>query len=138
MSPTEKISSNGEYKLVWEPLAFAVGHYDTSGYPGGGKNIILAGHNNTLGDIFRYLDQLNQGDEVTLFTEDREYHYQVKEKIIIPYLGFEAEGDAMLQNLSAPQSSEIVTLLSCWPYLTNANRIAIIAVPLSDGDENVH
>ncbi len=138
MSPTEKILSSGESMFVWEPLAFAVGHYDSSGNPRGGNNIVLAGHNNTLGDIFRDLDQLNQGDEVILFTEDGEYHYQVWEKIIVPYLGAETEGDAKLQSLSAPQSSEMVTLLSCWPYFTNANRIAIIAVPLSGRDENDH
>lgn len=134
--PTEQISSNGENKFVWEPPAFIAGHYNSSGNPGGGSNIVLTGHNNTLGDIFRDLDQLNEGDEVILFTESGEYHYQVLEKIIVPYLGAETEGEATLQSLSAPQSSEMVTLLSCWPYFTNANRIVIIAVPLSNGSEN--
>lgn len=138
ISPTEKISSNGEMRLVWETVTNAVAHYDTSGNPGGRENIVLAGHNNMQGEVFRYLNQLNPGDEVILFTESNELHYQVTQKFIIPYLGVEAEGDAKLQSFAAPQSTEMVTLISCWPYLTNANRIVIIAMPLFDGDKNDH
>jgi sortase A len=136
ISPTEKIAYSGESTFMWEPVASAVGHYDTSGNPGGGGNIVLAGHNNTQGEVFRYLNQLNPGDEVILFTEVSEHHYQVQQKSIIPYLGVEKEGDVILQSFAAPQATEMVTLISCWPYATNANRIIIIAVPFSSGDAN--
>jgi sortase A len=138
ISPTEKSSGNGAKKLVWEPVPFAVEHYDTSGNPGGGENIVFAGHNNTEGEVFRDLNQLNLGDDVILFTELSEFHYQVQQKIIIPYLGVETEGDAKLQAFAAPHSSEMVTLISCWPYATYSKRIVIIAVPVSSGDENGH
>jgi LPXTG-site transpeptidase (sortase) family protein len=134
--PTEKRSSNGEYQLVWEPVAFAVAHYNTSGYPGAGRNIVLVGHNNTEGEVFRYLNDLNPGDEVILFNEIKEFHYQVQQKVIIPYLGSEREGEAQLQAFAAPQPAEMVTLISCWPYATNANRIVVIAAPIPGWGEN--
>lgn len=134
ISPTEKRAWNGESMLVWEPLAYAVGHYDTSGSPGGGGNIVLAGHNNTLGEVFRQLNDLNPGDEVILFNELKEFHYQVQQKMIIPYLGVERTGEAQIQALTAPKPAEMVTLISCWPYATNANRIVVIAVPAPGGD----
>jgi sortase A len=129
VSPTEEILPNGESRFVWEPVDFAVGHYDTSGNPGGGENIVLTGHNNMAGKVFRYLNDLNPGDEVILFNGASEFHYQVQQKSIISYLGAEIEGDAQLQALAGPQPSERVTLISCWPYATNANRIVVIAVP---------
>jgi sortase A len=135
VSPTEKILSNGESRFEWEPVAFAVGHFDSSGNPGGGGNIVLAGHNNMAGEVFRNLNDLNPGDEVILFNAAGEFHYQVQQKSIIPYRGAEMEGDAQLQFFAGPQPTEMVTLLSCWPYATNANRIVVIAVPIIGGDQ---
>jgi len=133
ISPTEKIFSSGESVFAWEPLPNSVAHYDSSSNPGGGGNIVLNGHNNTLGEVFRYLNLLNPGDEVILYTEIDEFHYQVQQKVIFPYVGAEAEGDLLLQVYAAPQSTEIVTIISCWPYATNASRIIIIAVPIPKG-----
>jgi len=130
--PIDKSSSSGGRNPVWEPIAFAVGHYNTSGHPGEGRNIVLTGHNNTQGEVFRYLDQLRPGDQVILFTEENEFYYQVQKKFIIPYIGVEEDGDAMLQSYAAPQATEMVTMISCWPYATNLHRIVIIAVPFSD------
>lgn len=134
ITPTEKKISGGLSNFTWEPAAYAVGHYSTSGNPGEGMNIVLAGHNNTLGEVFRNLNQLSPGDEIVLFTEAGEFHYQVTGKYLIPYLGAEQEGDAQLQYYAAPQSSEMVTLISCWPYATNSHRIVIAAVPVDGGD----
>jgi sortase A len=129
--PKEETSVFGKEKIIWEPVAFSVGHYNTSGNPGEGANIVLAGHNNTEGAVFQHLDQLEPGDELILFTENNEFHYQVQKKYIIPYFGVEEQGDAILQSFAAPRPSEMVTLISCWPYATNSHRIVIIAIPYS-------
>jgi LPXTG-site transpeptidase (sortase) family protein len=130
-----EVSANGEIKFIWDTPVFVVGHYDSSGNPGGGENIVLLGHNNTQGEVFRYLDRLAVGDKLILFTEENEFHYDVQKKFIIPYLGVEEQGDAMLQSYSAPQSTEMVTVISCWPYATNSHRIVIIAIPSSGRGE---
>jgi len=132
VSPLEIFDSSGQMASVWDSAAYAVGHYETSGNPGGGRNIVLAGHNNTLGEVFRYLDRLTPGDGLILYTEDREFDYVVQKKYIIPFVGDEDTGNAQLQAYSAPQSTEMVTLISCWPYATNANRIVVVALPPTD------
>ena len=58
--------------------------------------------------------------------------------MISPYVGAEEEATKQIQALTAPQSSERVTLISCWPYATYTNRIVIVAVPLSEGGGSVY
>lgn len=118
----------------WDPPNYAAGHYDSSGNPGEGRNIVFQGHNNLAGEVFRDLDQLVPGDEIILLTNVGEFHYQVQQKVIIPYVGHEAEANQQIGALSAPQSSEMVTLISCWPYYTFTSRIVVVAVPLFGGD----
>ena len=119
--------------LIWDPPGYAAGHYDSSGNPGEGRNIVFQGHNNMAGEVFRDLNQLVPGDEIILLTDSGEFHYQVQQNIIIPYVGHEAEANVQIGALSAPQSSEMVTLISCWPYYTFTSRIVVVAVPLSGG-----
>jgi sortase A len=119
---------DGSY--IWDTPNYAAGHYDSSGNPGEGRNIVLNGHNNMAGEVFRDLNKLIPGDEIILLTDGGEFHYQVQQKVIIPYAGHEAEADQQISALSAPQSSEMVTLISCWPYYTFTNRIVVVAVPL--------
>jgi sortase A len=119
--------------FIWDPPNYAAGHYNSSGNPGGGRNIVFQGHNNMAGEVFRDLNKLEPGDEIILMTEAGEFHYQVQQKVIIPYVGHEAEANLQIGALSAPQSSEMVTLISCWPYYTFTNRIVVVAVPLSEG-----
>jgi LPXTG-site transpeptidase (sortase) family protein len=137
ISPTHRIVSGSE-KFIWDPLPYEAAHLETSGKPGEGTNIVLLGHNNTLGEVFRNLDKLNLRDEIIIYTEAAEFHYEVQKIFFVPYQGMEAEGDAMLKSYSAPTSSETLTLISCWPYLTNVNRIVIQAAPLLDGGNDAN
>ena len=120
--------------FIWDAPNYAAGHYNSSGNPGGGRNIVFNGHNNMAGAVFRDLNKLVPGDEIILLTDAGEFHYQVQQKVIIPYVGHEAEANLQIGALSAPQSSEMVTLISCWPYSTFTNRIVVVAVPLFGGD----
>lgn len=120
----------GDGSFIWDPPNYAAGHYNSSGNPGEGRNIVFLGHNNIYGEVFRDLNKLIPGDEIVLLTDASEFHYQVQQKVIIPYVGHEAEANLQIGEMSAPQSSEMVTLISCWPYTTYTSRIVIVAVPL--------
>lgn len=103
----------------WEQLKRGVGQWIGSPKPGGNGNIVLSGHNDMYGEVFRYLDRLNPGDRVILFTSRRQYTY-----III--------GTQMVEptavEVMAPTPDARVTLISCHPYLVNDHRIVVSAV----------
>jgi LPXTG-site transpeptidase (sortase) family protein len=98
-----------------------------------GTNIVLVGHNNTAGAVFRRLSHVGIGDEVILFTADDEFRYKVQKNTILRFTGAEREAEAQLRFYTAPKSSERVTLVSCWPYATNAHRVVVVAFPSFGG-----
>jgi len=102
----------------WEQLKKGVGQHLGTANPGQPGNLVLSAHNDIFGEIFRDLDQLQTGDEVILFTNQRSYTYIVVDsKIVQP-----TEVKYM-----APTNQPTVTLISCYPYLVDDQRIVIIA-----------
>ena len=102
----------------WEQLKKGVGQYLGSANPGEPGNLVLSAHNDIFGEIFRYLDRLRPGDLVIVFTNQRSYTYIVVDtKIVEP-----TAAEVMAQT---PHSQ--VTLISCYPYLKDTQRIVVIA-----------
>ncbi|KUO20297.1 class E sortase [Streptomyces dysideae] len=54
-----------------------VGHYPGTQQPGQAGNFALAGHRNTHGEPFRYIDRLERGDTVAVETRGAVYTYAV-------------------------------------------------------------
>lgn len=54
-----------------------VGHYPQTAQPGRAGNFALAGHRNTHGEPFRYINRLRAGDEVKVETREAVYTYVV-------------------------------------------------------------
>ncbi len=103
----------------WESLKSGVGMNASSGLPGKPGNIILSGHNDIFGQVFRELDQLQPGDEILLLTEKNAYTYTVSgTEIVEP-----TQVDVMRQT-----EESTLTLISCYPYLVDTQRIVVTAV----------
>lgn len=128
--PRIRMNDRGEKYWEWEVAEYAVGHQNLSGAPGEGENIVLAGHNNTKGQVFRALPQVSLGDEVVVHTTRGAFPYVVTERTIVPYRADPAKGDAVLQEYAGRTGDERLTLISCYPYVTNADRIVVVAKPL--------
>ena len=45
----------------WDVAAYAAGWHKNSSLPGTGGNVVMSGHNNILGAVFREFDQLKKG-----------------------------------------------------------------------------
>lgn len=59
-------------------LKQAVGHFTSSALPGEGSNMTLIGHNNfILSEPFKKLDNVKEGELVTISTLDKDYTYEV-------------------------------------------------------------
>lgn len=123
----QQVGSGANAKYVWETPAYAVGHRSASENPGQRGNIVLSGHNNTLGEVFRDLHKLEPGDVIYLYTFDEEFVYVVQEKNLAPGVS-PAESDmAQHARYTARTPDETLTLVSCWPYVTYTHRIYITA-----------
>lgn len=103
----------------WEQLKKGVGHQPGTANPGERGNLVLAAHNDIFGEIFRDLDRLRPGDEIVVYAIDQSYRYVVAETRIV------APTDVEVMN---PTSEPTVTLISCYPYLVDTQRIVVIAV----------
>jgi len=102
----------------WEQLKKGVGQNVGSADPGQNGNVILSAHNDVYGELFRYLDKLAPGDQVILYTQQRQYVYVVDRTAIVEPTAVE---------VLATTGSPTVTLISCYPYLVDKQRIVVFA-----------
>jgi len=102
----------------WEQLKKGVGQYIGSSAPGRDGNLVLSAHNDVYGEIFRYLDRLVPGDQVIVYTQQRQFTYVVDRTVLVEPTAVE---------VMAPTSAPTVTLISCYPYLVNNQRIVVFA-----------
>lgn len=103
----------------WEQLRRGVGHRVSTANPGERGNMVLSAHNDIFGEIFRHLDGLEEGDEVLVHTQTQVYTYLVVEVRII---------EPTDVGVMDPTHEPTTTLVSCYPYLVDTQRIAVIAV----------
>ena len=108
----------------WEQLKKGVGQHLGTADPGKAGNVVLSAHNDIFGEIFRDLDQLKPGDEVVLFTNQRSYTYTVVDSQVVEPTAVE---------VMAPTKQATVTLISCYPYMVDDQRIVITARLQSGG-----
>ncbi len=102
----------------WEQLKKGVGQNVGSANPGDNGNVVLSAHNDVYGELFRYLDKLVPGDQVILYTQQRQYVYVVDRTAIVEPTAVE---------VMASTGSPTVTLISCYPYLVDKQRIVVFA-----------
>lgn len=102
----------------WEQLKKGVGQYVGSVSPGEEGNVVLSAHNDVYGELFRYLDRLAPGDQVVIYSQQRQYTYIVDRTVIVEPTAVE---------VMASTGSPTVTLISCYPYLVNDKRIVVFA-----------
>lgn len=100
----------------WESLKNGIGLNASSSAAGKPGNVILSGHNDIFGQVFRDLDQLKPGDEIIVLTEKNAYTYSVQNtEVVLPN-----QVEVMAQT-----TDETITLISCYPYLVDDKRIVI-------------
>lgn len=108
----------------WEELKKGVAQHIGSADPGQAGNLVLSAHNDVYGEIFRYLDKLQPGDQIIVYTAQHSYTYVVTEVQIVEPTDVE---------VMAPSLTPTVTLISCYPYLIDNQRI-IVQASLQTGD----
>ncbi len=105
-------------------LAKGVGHHPTTSYPSkDGGNVVLSGHRFRFGGnpaykVFKNLDELENGDEISLFYFGKEYVYKVRDQKVVK--------DSDVSILKNTDKSQL-TLYTCTPIGTAFRRLVYIA-----------
>lgn len=133
------LSTVGEQAIsAWESLPVgAAGWHTNSAVPGEGSNVVISGHHNIAGEVFRHLVDLKPGDEIIVEYAGRDYYYHVSEKLILPEKYTSPE--QRLQNATwiLPTHEERLTLVTCWPYENNTHRLVLVALPENEYESKV-
>lgn len=101
---------------AWEQLRKGVGQFVGSTNPGQRGNLVLSAHNDIFGELFRDLDQLKAGDEILIQTASQEFIYRVTGTRVV-----EPTEVSVLE----PTAKSTITLISCYPYLVDNQRIVV-------------
>jgi sortase A len=101
-----------------EQLKKGVGQHIGTPNPGQAGNIVLSAHNDIFGEIFRDLDKLQKGDEIIIYTSTRPYIFIVQQTQIV---------DPTQVDVMGSTQESIVTLISCYPYMVDKQRIVVTA-----------
>lgn len=102
----------------WEQLKKGVAQHLGTADPGQDGNVVLSAHNDVFGEIFRHLDRLQEGDEVIVYTNERAFVYVVQQTQVVE--------PTQVEVMAATQEP-VVTLISCYPYLIDNQRIVVTA-----------
>jgi sortase A len=127
----DMVDRNGAMVATWIVPANAAGWHVSSALPGHGENVVLSGHHNIEGKVFRYVVNLHIGDEITLYVGDAAYVYVVTEKYILKEAGMPLAVRKKNAQWILPTGDERLTLVTCWPYEWpgNTHRVIVVALP---------
>jgi len=121
------------YRQWLAPDARTVGWQPSSASLGIHGNTVLVGHHNIDGEVFRDLEKLEVGDQITVYSGEKVFEYRVQLKVILPEK--HASIETRLENARWIQTTqdERITLVTCWPYETNTHRLILVAGPVDWG-----
>ena len=125
------VEQGGQASQVWTVVDQVVGWHKTSALPGSTGNVVLNGHHNIKGEVFRYLVDVEVGDRVTLYARDQAFEYAITEKQILKEKGEPLEVRQQNAIWMEPTPDERVTMITCWPYTNNTHRLIVVAKPTS-------
>lgn len=134
--PVINISDDNLIKRDWgalekdlqQGLRNGVVHYPGTPWPGQSGNVVITGHSSyypwdpgRFKDVFAVLHNVNIGDEIIVFHNQRKYRYKVSNtKVVLPQ-EVQVLGDT---------GDNRITLLTCTPIGTNLKRLIVTALPV--------
>jgi LPXTG-site transpeptidase (sortase) family protein len=115
---------------VWDVASYAAGWQINSAKPGQVGNMVLSGHHNILGEVFRYVVNLKVGDPIIIYAGGTAYNYRVTDNFILPDKYVSAQQRIKNGKWIGEFPDERLTLVTCWPYTNNTHRVIVIAKPV--------
>lgn len=124
---------DGQRVYQWTaPDFYAAGWHHESAELGEQGNVVINGHHNVYGEVFRNLNQLEQGDRILVYANEEAgaFRYEVTRVMTLNErdqpLEVRAENARWIQSTD----DERLTLITCWPYESNSHRLIVVAKPI--------
>ncbi|MCS7351391.1 MAG: sortase [Anaerolineae bacterium] len=118
------------YREWMAPDRYAAGWHPTSARAGAPGNMVLSGHNNIMGSVFRRLADVKIGDRIWIYTRERVFLYEVTERHILLERGQPLQVRQANARWIGPFPDERLTLVTCWPPWSNSHRLVVVAHPV--------
>ncbi len=127
------------------------GHHINSALLGDESNLVISGHNNIYGEVFKpisfawdnasrvqvdnFTDQSDilNGRTVELFdAAGREFKYTISAFYRLKDTGVSTQQRIANGRFMEPTDQAQVTIITCWPPTSNTHRLVVVAVPATD------
>ena len=103
---------------TWEQLKKGIAQHLGTADPGQPGNMVVSAHNDIFGQIFRDLDRLQPGDTVEVYTQAEKFVYVITGTRLV---------EPTEVGVMEPTVGPTLTLISCYPYLVDTQRIVVFA-----------
>ncbi|MFN8492893.1 MAG: sortase [Caldilineaceae bacterium] len=121
------VGVNGAAYSEWEDIQYAAGWQKNSALPGTAGNVVLNGHNNIDGAVFRDLWKVTAGETIYVYANQKQYTYKVDSVQLRPEINVDAAERAQTAALIRQSDDHRLTLISCWPPNSNTHRVFVQA-----------
>ncbi|GEM_PF-3473266 len=120
---------------TWETADYAAGYHVGTAYPGEAGNVVISGHNNIKGAVFRPISILGDPDVpfpkgIAVYVTDakgRVFLYRFAEMYKVREAGASLEERIRNASLIGPTTEPVLTLVTCWPVTGNTHRVIVRA-----------
>jgi sortase A len=103
-------------------LSQGPGHYSNTHFPGQDTTVAIAGHRTTFGAWFRNINDIRDGDWITLQMPYATFHYRVQYHQVVPNDDWK---------IIRPQGYERLVLSACHPLYSSSHRWVVYAKGMS-------
>lgn len=125
--PAGWVEQSGRH--VWSVPDHAAGWHLGSARVGEAGNLVLSGHNNIGGSVFRHLDDVEVGDVVVVGSLTERRRFEVTRRLILREALQSEEQRADHARWIGDFGEERVTLVTCYPAWANTHRLIVVAKP---------
>lgn len=124
---TQRQIAEGVGSDVLNSTRLGIGHYVRTVLPGEVGNFAIASHRSAYGGGMHLIDKLRVGDAIYVQTKDGWYTYRFRN---YEYVKSDGVGilDDIPQGLGVPSGQRIITLITCNPLYSTAERIAAYGI----------
>lgn len=136
---TVERQADGQEVANWDVDKYRVGHHKGTSNPGGGGNIVLAGHSGGRAYPFNDIFYLKPGDLIQLYSNGQIYDYAVSDHILLDEVGQPLAKRLENARYIGSTNEEVITMVACWPLSGPdkfKQRIVIRAKPVVAPSDN--